>query len=159
MPMQNYIDFAPSYLSSPAGAQRLSDVPRDEIIEVSVYLKPRPDTGSSDQVLPADDLRAALHVRRTVQHQDDIRLLSAFAAESGPDGQRRGCRSTAHQALWTSIQNGGSVRHNAWHLSRQTTSVPWTHRHLAPAAGCACRGGSRVGTGYSPAGTAALRKR
>src|SRR6478736_6583836 len=77
------VDFSDSHRSLPAGAQRVGDVPTTEDIEVSVYMKARPHTGPGDEALPATGRHAALRARRAVQHQDDIRVLSDFAAESG----------------------------------------------------------------------------
>ena len=83
MASKTYIEFTDSYRPWPANAQRQADVPPDEIIEVSIYLKPRPDTGSDDEARPHEDWRTALPARRAAQHRDDIRLLSEFAAENG----------------------------------------------------------------------------
>jgi kumamolisin len=83
MAKKTMVDFAPSYRTLPAGAQREADVPSDENIEVSVYLKPRSDATSGEEALPHQNRRAALHARRAIEHQDDIRLLTEFAVGSG----------------------------------------------------------------------------
>jgi hypothetical protein len=82
-----YVDFVESHRTLPEGAQRLGDVAPDENIEVSVYLKPRPDTSPADAALRATDRRTALRARRAVQHRDDIRLLTEFAIRQWSDGQ------------------------------------------------------------------------
>jgi subtilase family serine protease len=66
-----------------AGAQRVTDVAADELIEVSVYLRPRTSPGFALDALPFEARRAALVARRTADHADDIRLLQEFAAAHG----------------------------------------------------------------------------
>ena len=83
MASKTYASFAESDRALPEGAQRVADVTSDEIIEVSVYLKPRSQTGAAEEARPAGDARAVMHARRAAEHQDDIRLLTEFAADTG----------------------------------------------------------------------------
>ena len=83
MPSKNYVDFAASQRTLPANAQRVAEVSPDERIEVSIYLKPGSDAGLPNAALPGTDRRAALRAHRAAQHQDDIKLLHAFATENG----------------------------------------------------------------------------
>jgi kumamolisin len=78
------IEFEASHRSLPPGARRVVEVPPDETIEVSVYLKPRPDAEEPPiDALPVEERRAALQVRRALLHEGDIRLLREFAGETG----------------------------------------------------------------------------
>jgi kumamolisin len=83
MVSKNYVDFVASYRTLPANAQRVADVSPEEPIEASIYLKPRTDPGPADAAPQETDRRAALRAHRAAQHQDDIKLLSDFAAENG----------------------------------------------------------------------------
>jgi kumamolisin len=83
MVSKTYVDFTESHRTLPADAQRLADVPPDEKIEVSVYLKPRAQPGAAEQTAPLTDHRAAMQTQRLAEHQDDIHLLTEFAARNG----------------------------------------------------------------------------
>lgn len=84
MPSRNIVDFLESHQSLPLEAQFVRPAAQDEIIEVSVYLKPRPDISSTSRTEHTRlDLRESLNARRAIQHADDIRLLRDFAAENG----------------------------------------------------------------------------
>jgi phospholipase C len=79
MPSKSYVPFEASRRHAPAAATRVGDVPDDEQIEISVYLKPReisPATGG-------DHPREALRKARAEVHKDDIRLITEFAGEHG----------------------------------------------------------------------------
>jgi kumamolisin len=71
---KSYIEFTPSLKAAPAG-QRLGMVPDSEIIDISLYLKPRP--------MPAGLSRAAFHQHRQTLHQNDIALVHDFAKTAG----------------------------------------------------------------------------
>jgi hypothetical protein len=60
---KSYIEFTPSLKAAPAG-QRLGMVPDSEIIDISLYLKPRP--------MPAGLSRAAFHQHRQTLHRNDM---------------------------------------------------------------------------------------
>jgi len=77
------VEFRASHRTLPAKAQRVAEVPPDEPIEVSIYLKPRADSDLADAALSGTDRRAALRAHRAAQHQDDVKLLHKFATESG----------------------------------------------------------------------------
>jgi kumamolisin len=74
MANSEYIEFKPSHRGAPAG-RRHADVAADEAIEVSVYLKPR---GPQSAATPAE-----MSARRAGVHEDDIKLVEAFAASVG----------------------------------------------------------------------------
>ncbi len=79
MPSNSYIPFEASRRPPPAAATRMGDVPDDEQIEISIYLKPRDLSPAPD----SDHPRAALSAARAEVHKDDIRLISEFAGEHG----------------------------------------------------------------------------
>ena len=74
-------DFPDSHLTPPEDATLLGDAPASTILQISLYLKPRP--GDAQAIAGADDPRAALAARRTAGHRDDIGRISAFANRHG----------------------------------------------------------------------------
>jgi len=83
MPSRDYVEFPASHRTLPANAQRAAEVPPEEPLEVSIYLKPRADSDLADAALSGTDRRAALRAHRAAQHQDDVKLLHKFATENG----------------------------------------------------------------------------
>src|SRR5262249_10306996 len=114
MPSKNYVDFAASHRTLPANAQRVAEVSPEERITVSIYLKPRPDTGLADAALPGTDRRAALRMHRAAQHQADITLLHAFAAAHS---RRLGRGQPADQRGASCPAPGEDDRHGRAHAS------------------------------------------
>jgi kumamolisin len=81
MVSRSYKEFAPSHKAAPdPSCKRIGDVPGDERLEVSIYLKPRDDRGAGNGRV---DPRAALASRRSVQHADDFKLVQEFAKDHG----------------------------------------------------------------------------
>ena len=82
MVSRTYEEFTPSNKAAPGPAcKRIGDVPPGERIEISIYLKPRPeDPGSRG---PGVDPRAELASRRATHHAGDIKLVQEFAREHG----------------------------------------------------------------------------
>jgi phospholipase C len=76
---QRYVPFEASRRKAPIVATRLGDVPPDEQIEISVYLKPR----QIDAPPGGEHTRESLRAKRAETHHDDIRLLTDFAAANG----------------------------------------------------------------------------
>jgi kumamolisin len=81
MPSPNKVDFLESQQALPRDAHFVRPVAPEEIIEISIYLRPRTDVHSDERT--GIDRRESLHARRSVQHADDVRLLREFAAENG----------------------------------------------------------------------------
>jgi phospholipase C len=75
-----FLPFEPSRREPPK-ASRIGDVPPDEHIEVSIYLKPRAFELTAAEL--AADPRDAVRSRRTELHRDDIRLITDFAQDFG----------------------------------------------------------------------------
>ena len=76
----NYVQLQTSERAAPSDAARIAPAAADELIEVSVYLKPRhlpeaPHVGFAT--------RATLRTHREETHRDDIRLVADFAAAFG----------------------------------------------------------------------------
>jgi kumamolisin len=113
----------------------LSRVPNDEVITVSIYLKPR---GAMSRAIVAHDIaqgRGALRLARQAAHADDFVAISQFAAEAGldvieTDATRRlmklqGSVSALEQAFGTELHRvevGGKMcraRTGALHLPVQ----------------------------------------
>lgn len=63
-----------------ADVRRIADVAEDEQIEISIYLNSRTTPDFSNDGAGLAERRAALRIRRTAEHDDDIRLLEKFAA-------------------------------------------------------------------------------
>lgn len=74
MAMQPYTEFTPSLKPAPPGTMT-GPLANDEIIEVSLYLKPRP--------LPAGLSLDEIAAHRRQDHAGDIALIQDFAAQSG----------------------------------------------------------------------------
>jgi subtilase family serine protease len=83
MPSTNMQEFDSSHLEAPSWANRLGDTPSDEVITVSVYLKPHPNSLGVANPANPHERRAALHDQRSADYQDDIRLIENFASENG----------------------------------------------------------------------------
>ena len=113
MPSKSYVPFEPSRRHSPAGANRIADVPDDEHIEISIYLKPRAASPPADSVNP----RAALREARSDIHKDDIQLITEFATQNGPDRHIDRTGPAAGSAIWYRRQASGRVSHGAQLLS------------------------------------------
>jgi kumamolisin len=75
MATQHYQPFAASHRDAPAGT-RMADVPGDEAMEISLYLKPRAAPAAR---MTREDMLA--HSKEA--HKGDIALVEAFAAETG----------------------------------------------------------------------------
>lgn len=82
MATMNYQELAQSAHPLPQGAQFVRALAADEPIEVSIYLKPRSDTGGRVGA-PMSSPRMSLQAKRTVEHADDVRVLTDFAAAKG----------------------------------------------------------------------------
>lgn len=78
-----YKDFKHHHHHHTAQRERVGDVHPDEIVEVSVFLKPRPDTLPGEDALSGGDMRTLLTERRARHHLEDIKLLTEFATEHG----------------------------------------------------------------------------
>ncbi len=76
-----YVQFRGSERPAPADATLLAPVPPDEMIEVSLYLRPRDAAAAPPEA--AIDTRAAVRSRCKQMHRDDIRLVADFAAANG----------------------------------------------------------------------------
>jgi kumamolisin len=72
-----------SHRAPPTQAAYLSDLADDEVITVSLYLKRKDDPAALDGIGQTDQRRAALHEHRRSQYADDVKLVLAFAQESG----------------------------------------------------------------------------
>jgi len=82
MVSRSYKEFTPSHKAAPdPSCQRIGDVPPDERIEVSIYLKPRDSESAAAQ--GSGDPRADLASRRSAQHANDYKLLQEFAKDHG----------------------------------------------------------------------------
>jgi kumamolisin len=75
-----YTEVASSRRAPPHGT-RTGPVPADEVIEVSLYLKPRADAKTA--IAAAHNRRAAIAQHRAANHASDIAQIKAFAAEHG----------------------------------------------------------------------------
>lgn len=82
MTNRTYVEFSDSHRTAPT-ATRIGDVPADEPIEVSLYLKPRESVEPVALKGTAHDQRTALETRRAAQYENDIGLIKAFATEAG----------------------------------------------------------------------------
>jgi kumamolisin len=78
MTSKSYIAFQPSHRVAPA-ANRKADVPADEQIEVSLYLKPKAAHAGDAGGMTREHMAA----RRQAEHQDDIDRVIEFARETG----------------------------------------------------------------------------
>jgi|SRR5579863_395940 len=84
MVSRSYKDFEPSRRPPPDAAWRhIGDVPANERIEISIYLKPRTADAAQPNGGAKADRRRELLARRTAQHAGDFNLLRAFASEHG----------------------------------------------------------------------------
>ncbi len=84
MASHSYVAFHDSHRAPPPqNATRIGDVPADERIEVSIYLKPRDDTGAAGASADPAQRRAALHAHRAEKHRGDIARIKEFASEHG----------------------------------------------------------------------------
>ncbi len=79
---KNYADFHLSHLAAPTGT-RIGDAPADEIVSISIYLKPHLPAPSAGSPGAPAVTHASLHAARVAEHHDDIRLIQQFAAENG----------------------------------------------------------------------------
>ncbi len=137
-----YVEFRGSERPAPADATLLAPVPPDEVIEVSLYLRPRDVAAAPPEA--AIDTRAELRSRREQMHRDDIRLVADFAAANGltvvtADAARRlvrlaGPANRMEQAFRTNLQHyrgaddGGAKRDfrgrsGALHLPRELADI------------------------------------
>jgi kumamolisin len=86
MANRTYKEFTPSHKPAPGpSCRRIGDVPPDERIEVSIYLKPRDNerTTANGRANGRADARADLQSRRSAQHAADFKLIQAFANDHG----------------------------------------------------------------------------
>ncbi len=66
------------------GTRRVSDLAEGDLLEVSVYLKPYPREPEEGPAGPLRrETREQMRARRTVEHEQDIAAVTAFAAEHG----------------------------------------------------------------------------
>lgn len=82
MTSRTYVEFPSSHKTLPA-ATRVGEVPPDEPIEVSLYLKRRNNAEPVSPSAGPQDRRAALSAHRAAQYEDDIARIKAFATEAG----------------------------------------------------------------------------
>jgi kumamolisin len=111
MAMEPSVEFKPSHKPAPHG-QNLGPVPTDELIDVSLYLKPRPQ--------PTGMTREASARHRHTAHAPDLAQIMAFAKANGLDvleaplGRRlvrlRGTTAVIEQAFGTKLH---AYRHGA----------------------------------------------
>ena len=81
MVSRSYKEFTPSLKAPPdPSCRRIGDVPADERIEVSIYLKPR---NGGSETANSGDPRSDLAARRGALHANDFKLLQDFAQEHG----------------------------------------------------------------------------
>ena len=81
MASKKYVEFKESHLEAPRGAKRLGAATPDEVIEVSIYLKPRSTAQEDRRTGERENRRAALHAKREAEHKDDLRIIKDFASE------------------------------------------------------------------------------
>src|SRR5581483_2249464 len=82
MASKSYKEFSASHREAPGPSCRLvGEVPAEERVEISIYLKPR--DGAPAASAPGTDARAAQRARRASQHAGDIELLRSFARDHG----------------------------------------------------------------------------
>lgn len=82
MPSKSYREFSASQRVAPGPSCRLiGEVPGEETIEISIYLKPR--AGEPPAVAKGSDRREAMRAHRATQHAGDIKLIREFAREHG----------------------------------------------------------------------------
>jgi kumamolisin len=80
---RSYKEFVPSRKAAPGpSCRRIGDVPADEQLEVSIYLKPRNGEPAAAGGSSGDP-RADLAARRSAQHAADFKLIQQFAQEHG----------------------------------------------------------------------------
>lgn len=101
MALFDMVPFAPSETTVPTGAKAAGFPDPDQSMTVSVYFKPLTMPKSVD-VLPGEDVRAALEARRTIEYADDIAIVRAFAA-------RHGLNVDAVEPLRRSMQLSGTI--------------------------------------------------
>src|SRR6185312_12572844 len=82
MPSKSYREFSASHRVAPGPACKLiGEVPGEERVEISIYLKPR--NGEPAAPAKGSDRRAAMRAHRAAQHASDIELIRRFAREHG----------------------------------------------------------------------------
>ena len=82
MASKSYKEFSASHREAPGPSCRLvGEVPAEERVEISIYLKPR--DGAPAASAPGTDARAAQRARRASQHAGDIELIRSFARDHG----------------------------------------------------------------------------
>lgn len=82
MTSPTYVEFPNSRKAAPT-ATHIGDVPADEPIEVSIYLKRRDSVEPVTATGVPEDRRAALAQHRATQYAGDIALIKSFATEAG----------------------------------------------------------------------------
>ena len=81
MVSKTYKEFTPSHREAPDPKyKRIGDVPANEPVQVSIYVKPRAGGRASPG---ARDARTELHTRRAELHAADFKLIQEFAREHG----------------------------------------------------------------------------
>ena len=83
MVSSSYVALDGSHRTIPAGARRVANLSADEPVEASLYLRRRDDPAGLAETADPDRRRAILAEHRRAQYADDIRLIRAFAEESG----------------------------------------------------------------------------
>jgi kumamolisin len=78
MPNSAYVEFKHSHRAAPSGT-RVAEVPADESVAVSLYLKPRGGLPSESGGMT----RERMAERRGAEHQGDIKRISEFAHAAG----------------------------------------------------------------------------
>lgn len=82
MANRTYVEFPSSHRAMPTGTH-VGEVPADEPIEISLYLKPRETVEPVASRSATKDQRSALKAHRSAQYANDIALIRAFATETG----------------------------------------------------------------------------
>ncbi|HEY3786182.1 MAG TPA: S53 family peptidase [Steroidobacteraceae bacterium] len=104
MVSKSYREFSVSHRAAPGpNCQLIGEVPAQERVEISIYLKPRGD--SPPPASQVTDRRAALLADRSAQHAGDIQMIRDFARDHGltvssvePGRRRVRLTGTAEQA-------------------------------------------------------------
>lgn len=78
MAIRPYVELSGSHKPEPA-ARRIAHVPADEIVEISIYLKPHPDEAAA----AAPEARQDMDQRRTHIYRAELECVLAFAHETG----------------------------------------------------------------------------
>ncbi|MBV8742354.1 MAG: S8/S53 family peptidase [Sinobacteraceae bacterium] len=120
MVSNSYREFAASERTQPDPQfKRVGDVPADERIEVSVYVKPR--TAAAGSPRSGDERRQLLAQRRT-QHAGDFQLIRAFAARHGltVTAEEPGQRLIRLAGTAAQVQDAFRTQLSHYHDGRQT---------------------------------------